>query len=195
MKLRRTPLLLLSLLSSAVLLAACGSKSEADLIASAKANLQSRNVPAATIELKNALQKNPNSGEARYLLGRALLDSGDPVAGQVELQKAADLQYNISLVVPALARAMLEQGEHRKVIDTYAKFILPDTKAQSELMTTVATAYARNGDRETAEATLNKAMEATPGLPAALLMRARLLADKGDRAGANNLLTLSLIHI
>lgn len=189
MKLRRTPLLLLSLLSSAVLLAACGGKSEADLIASAKANLASRNVPAATIELKNALQKNPNSGEARYLLGRALLDSGDPVAGQVELQKAADLQYNISLVVPALARALLEQGEHRKVIDTYAKFILPDTKAQSELMTTVATAYARNGDRETAEATLNKAMEATPGLPAALLMRARLLADKGDRAGANNLLT------
>lgn len=189
MKLRRTPSLLMSLVASAVLLAACGGKSEADLIASAKAKLERKEVAAATIELKNVLQKNPNAGEARYLLGRSLLDGGDPVAGQVELQKAADLQFNISLVVPALARSMLEQGEHRKVIETYEKFLLPDPTAQSELMTTVATAHARNGNREAAEATLAKAMEATPGLPAALLMRARLLADKGDRAGANNLLT------
>lgn len=182
----------LAVLAAALLASGCGSKSDADLVKSAKAQLEKKDYKAAVIQLKGALQKNANSGEARYLLGRALLESGDPVAAAVELQKAADLKYTIALVLPALARAQLAQNEYDKVIDSYAKFVLPDARAQADLLTSVATAHARKGNREAANATLAQAQAAAPDLAAARLLQARLLADAKDLAGAQRVLDEAL---
>src|SRR4051812_3780126 len=54
------------------------------LLASAKALLVQNDHRGAVIQLKNALQKRPNFPEARYLLGRSLLDSGDIVSAEKE---------------------------------------------------------------------------------------------------------------
>ena len=50
-----------------LLLQACGGSgpSEQQLLASAKTYLAANDIPAAIIQLKNALQKSPDSGEAR----------------------------------------------------------------------------------------------------------------------------------
>ncbi len=175
------------LIATALLLTACG-KSEEDLIAAAKASIASKDSKSAVIELKSVLQKSPQSGEARYLLGKTLLDGGDPVAGGVELQKAADLKYNIGLVLPALARAQLEQGEYKKVIELYARHELPDPGALADLKTTLSTAYAVTGDRANAQRTVDEALKLSPQYAPALLMVARLAADRRDFAAATTTL-------
>ena len=171
-----------------VLLAACGGKGETELLDSAKAYLAKKDTKAAIIQLKTALQKSPESGETRYLLGKTMLETGDAGAAAVELQKAADLKYNIALVVPQLAKAWLEQGEYKKVIDQYAQFSLPDTSAQAELKTALATAYARLGSNELADTALQAAFASAPNHPSALLFKARMLADKKDFAQAQTVL-------
>ena len=176
------------LLAASVLLAACGAKTDADMVKAAKSHLQNNDPKAALIELKSALQKNPKSGEARYLLGKMLLDGGDPVAAQVELQKAADERYNVALVVPPLARALYEQAEFKKVVDGYAKFLLPDPQAQADLRTTVATSMARLGQRDEAAKLVTQTLTDAPQHVAALVLKARLAADQRDFDAANKTL-------
>ncbi len=69
----------------ALALAGCSDESPEKRIASAKEYLQKNDTKSAVIEIKNALQKNPDLGEARYLLGSTLLKEGNVVAAEVEL--------------------------------------------------------------------------------------------------------------
>ena len=170
------------------LFTACGKKSESDFIKSATASLQKGDQKAAVIDLKSALQANPQSGEARFLLGNALLDNGDANGAVVELQKAAELKYSIAKVLPALARALVAAGEYKKVAETYENFTLPDATAQADLKTSVATAFARTRDRAKAEKTLADALASAPSYAPALLLKARLTADARDYVGAQTLL-------
>ncbi|HRC39740.1 MAG TPA: tetratricopeptide repeat protein, partial [Rubrivivax sp.] len=82
-----------ALLAGACLLVACsgGGNDAAALVASAKVYVEKRDYAAAVIELKSALQKAPDDREARLLLGRSLLQTGEPTAAAIELQKALDL--------------------------------------------------------------------------------------------------------
>ena len=57
-----------SMLALALTLAACGDNPE-KLIAAARDHLEKNDPAAASIELKNALAKDPNLAEARFLLG------------------------------------------------------------------------------------------------------------------------------
>ena len=67
------------------LLVGCGGASEAELVASAKSHREKKDPKSAIIQLKAALQKNPQSPEVRFLLGDTLLQSGDAVSAVVEL--------------------------------------------------------------------------------------------------------------
>ncbi len=173
---------------AAALFTACGKKSESDFIKSATTSLQKGDNKAAVIDLKSALQANPQSGEARFLLGNALLDNGDANGAVVELQRAAELKYSITKVLPALARALNATGEYKKVAETYENFTLPEAIAQADLKTSVATAFARTRDRAKAEKTLAEALASSPSFVPALLLKARLVADTRDFAGAQMLL-------
>lgn len=164
----------------ACLLQACGGHSDTDLIAQAKTYLDQKNPKAAIIQLKTALQKNPQSAEARYLLGKSLLDTGDAVAASVELRKAAELKYQDTLVAPALARALLAQGEDRRVTDGYGTQTLADAAANADLRTTVALAYARQDKRDLAEKSLVEALASVPTHAPAKIALARLAASKQD---------------
>jgi cellulose synthase operon protein C len=176
------------------LLAACGKKSESDFLAAANAALKKGDNKAAIIELKSALQKNGQSGEARFLLGKTLLEAGDANGAVLELQKAAELKYSIAKVLPALARGLNEQGEYKKVAESYENFTLPDTAAQADLKTSVATAFARTREREKAEKALAEALASGPTYSPALILKARLMADKQDYAGAQALLDELLVR-
>ncbi len=173
----------LSALMLTLLLAACGDKPETMLI-SAKDYLAKNDSKAAIIQIKNALQSNPDLPEARFLLGTTLLESGDPVGAELELRKALELKHPQDLVAPQLARAMLAQGQAKKLIDEFAKMELSQASAKASLQLSLASAYAMQGKTEISQAALNAALLAEPGYAPALIAQARQKTAQRDFDGA-----------
>ena len=168
-----------------ILLTGCSSgASESELIAKARDLLDKQDVPAAVIHLKNALGKNPDSGQARLLLGRALLRGGDPANALIELRRAQEENVPDTQVMPDIARALLAAGDASKVIAQHAKLALPEAEATADLKTSLATAYAAIGNVELAREALAAALQARPGYAPAIVMGARLSGADGDIDGA-----------
>lgn len=163
----------------AAFLGGCGGDNPEALIASGKEFLTKNDSKAAVIQLKNALQKNPNLGEARFLLGKALLDSGDVAGAIVELRKALDLKFANDQTIPVLAQALLASGQAKKVTDEFAKTELSAGEPQASLKTTLSTAYAALGNREAAQTALVAALTAKPDYAPAQLTEARNRASSG----------------
>src|SRR5262249_10136681 len=92
---------LVATLFLAVGLTGCGRDTPEKLIASGKVYLEKRDVAAAVIQFKNAVQKAPDNGEARYFLGVALDESDDPVSAAIEFRKAIAGGYLPELAYPA----------------------------------------------------------------------------------------------
>ena len=174
----------LALAAMLAVLGACGGKDESALMASAKQYLEKRDAKAAVIELKNLLEKNPQSGEARFLLGQALLESGDPAGAEVELKRALEYSHPESAVAPVRARALLAMGQPRRVLDEFSSLDLKDPLVDIELQVTLAQAHAALGSRDEARAAVDRALGISAAYAPAVLMDARLKAATGDRAGA-----------
>ena len=172
-----------SALLMSLLLAACTDDPQA-MLASAKDYLAKNDNKAAIIQIKNVLQSSPDLPEARYLLGNALLESRDPIGAETELRKALDLKHPQDIVVPRLAKALLAQGQARKLTDEFAKTELGQPPANASLQMSLASAYALQGKSELSEAALNAALLAQPGYTPALIERARQKAGQGDADGA-----------
>lgn len=166
-----------------LLLSACGEKPEA-MLTSAKDYLAKNDSKAAVIQIKNALQSNPDLPEARFLLGTALLDSGDPVGAEAELRKALDLKHPQDLVLPLLAKALLAQGQTKKLTDELAKFELTQPSAKASFLTTLAAAYGLQGKTDLSRESLKAALVAEPGYAPALIAQARQKAGQQDADGA-----------
>jgi putative PEP-CTERM system TPR-repeat lipoprotein len=178
--------LALGALWTACVLIGCSEKPEA-LLDSARLYLERNDNKAAIIQLKNALQANPNLSEARFLLGSALLETGDPVGAEAELRKSMELKHPMDVVVPQLANALLAQGQVKKVTDEFADTHLGLPSAQASLQNSIATAFAMQGQTERSEAALDAALQADPGFGPALLERARQSARQRDFEGAQSL--------
>lgn len=175
-------------LALVTLLAACGGSSEADLMASAKELIAKKDNKAAIIQIKNALQKNPQSGAARLLLGKTLLDTNDVAAALVELRKAQELQVPDEQVIPSLARAMILAREESKLVAQYGQLQLREPEAQADLRTSIATAYILQNEMDSARTALDEALRAKPGFAGAVLVQARLAAGEGQMDEALKLL-------
>lgn len=168
-----------SALLLALLLGACGGDSPESLIASSKEYLAKNDSKAAVIQLKNALQQNPNLAEARFLLGTALLDSGDLNGAEVELHKALDLKYSSDAVVPLLANIMLAKGQAKKLIDDFGNTTLSSGEPLAALKTSLSIAHASLGKIDTARQLLDAALVAKPDYAPAQLadIRQRIAAQ------------------
>ena len=82
MKFRR--LLIPGIAAALLALAGCGPQNPDGLVASAKGYIAKSDEKAAIVQLKSALQKDPDHAEARLLLGQMLLATGDPNGASVE---------------------------------------------------------------------------------------------------------------
>ncbi len=173
-----------SVVSLSLALGACGGGNAESMLTSAKEYLAKSDDKAAVIQIKNALQKNPDSAEARYLLGIALLNTGDVVASELEFRKALQLKYSADDVVPKLAAAMLAQGQSKKLIDEFAKSELTSSHAKADFQTVLASAYSVVGNAEQSQAALAAALVAEPGYTPALIGQARQKATNKDFDGA-----------
>lgn len=161
-------------------LVGCSSREDpAALVASARKYLQSEDRKAAVIQLKNALQQQPELAEARYLLGRALLEQGEVAMAEVELRKALDLQHPAVELAPLMARVLLAQGKPKEVVERYASTTPAQADDLASVKTSLALAHAALGQREPSRAALQAALHADPDhVPARLLQVRSLLAEK-----------------
>ena len=179
-------------LATALLLAGCGPSTPEEFLASAKQELAKNDRAAAVIHLRNALQKNPDLGEARFLLGKALLENGDAVAAEKELRKAMELQYPADQAIPALARVMMLLGQSRKVIDEFGKTELGSPEGTADLQTTLGLALLSQGNVSAAQAAFAAALAAQADYPRAVLGEARIKASAGELKPALDLVEKAL---
>jgi putative PEP-CTERM system TPR-repeat lipoprotein len=181
MKASRT-ILALALVAS---ICGCGGGEDgAALMASAKHYLQRRDFSASIIQLKNLLQKNPDNGEARYLLGVALLEQGDAVSAQIELDKAVKLGWSSDELQVALAQAALARGQADKLLERFGSMALPAPKANAELRALVGTAELERARPRAAARAFEEALELDASNVTAQVGAARLAAARADLAEA-----------
>ena len=173
-----------STLLAGLLLVGCGGDKPADLLNSAKDSLQKSDHKTAVIQLKNALQQDPQLAEARFLLAKALLAGGDAAGAEVELRKAQDLGYSAEQVVPLLARTLLMLGQPDKVVNDLAKAELNTAEAKADLQTSIGQSYLMLDKPALAEAAYAASLVAQPGYAPAVIGEARLRASRGDLPGA-----------
>ena len=166
-------------LLAGLLLAACSEKPEA-MMRSAKDYLAKNDNKAAVIQIKNALQANPELPEARFLLGKTLLDSGDAAGAEAELRKALALKYPPDTVMPLVAKALLAQGQAKKLTDELGQTQLSDPLAKADFQTVLASAYAVQGQLNPYQAAVDAALAAQPGFAPTLVVQARQKANQGD---------------
>jgi cellulose synthase operon protein C len=166
-----------------LLLGGCGDQAARNLD-KARALLAAKNGPAAVIQIKSVLQKHPNLGDARLLLGTALLDGGEPVAAEIELRRALELRAPEPEVIPVLARALLAMGQTTKLLAQFGGLTWPDAGATAALKTVVAEAEATEGDLNAAQSSIALALRAAPDHEPALRLQARTTAVGGDLPGA-----------
>ncbi len=173
-----------TVLATLVFVAGCSGESEEKLLASARGYLDKHDGRAAVIQLKNLLQKNPDSGPARLLMGRALVESGDPGNAIVEFRKAQELRVPDDDVLPEMARAMMLTGEAAKVAAQFASTELKRESANADLHATVGAAFALQNNLEQARAQSARALQSQPGYAPAVVLQAQLKAMERDIDGA-----------
>ena len=85
---------------------------------------EKKDIEGAIIQLKNALQIDPNMLAVQMLLGRALMKNGEVAAAEVAFLQALRLGVNRAEVVVPLGQAFLAQGKH-KLIFEQQQLLLP----------------------------------------------------------------------
>ncbi len=84
---------------------------------------------ASVIELKNALNQEPNNAEGRWLLAQTYLKLGFGAEAEKELTKAKELGLKNESLLPLLGEAWILQGNYQRVLDK-----LPiDTQSSSKI--------------------------------------------------------------
>ena len=161
------------------------------LVSQAKQFQQKGANPAAIIQLKNALQKNPDDPEARYLLGMIYQETGDPVSAEKELRKALALGMNRDKVTPGLGNALLMQGQFQNVLDETGQ-TTPKGIASPEILGLRGNAYLALGKYPDAKLSFEQALQARADFADALLGMARLAIVEKDIEAAMRLTDLAV---
>lgn len=164
---------------AAALLLACSPTSPEKILSSARESLAKGDRATAIIELKNLLQKSPDNGEARLVLGQAHLEERDFDAAEKELRRALELKQPYEKVVPLLARALYELGKYDDLIAELQKRNLFDPSAVAVTQTILGDAYRQMRQPERANAAYAAALGAVPGFSRARLGQAIGMANEG----------------
>ncbi len=172
-----------ALLLVLLMFAGCGDETSVEEhIANAQQYLDQSDYKAASIELKNALTQSTDSAQARWLLGKLYLNSGDTVSAEKELLKARDLGWDVNEVRPALAQTMLSLGKFVAVRELTLEGLA--APAAARLLSTQALAELQQGDTQKAELLIELARKEDPDSAAVKMAESTLFADKGDFPGA-----------
>ena len=111
---KHTKIITLSLLLG--LAAGCAKKTSDEHFQAAQQFLTDKNVQSAVIELKSAIQLNPENGKYRLLLAEIAMSIGDVATADKEYEKAIANGIDLNLVAPSYLRAMFMARKHRELL-------------------------------------------------------------------------------
>jgi putative PEP-CTERM system TPR-repeat lipoprotein len=186
---------LLAPLAALLLVAACGevSYSAEEHVARSREAYAEGDLRKAAIEIKNALQQEPDRAEARRLLGEYNLELGKAIEAEAELVRAQELGGDPNAIRRPLLRAWLMQGKNNKVIEATADDQLGDTPKPA-LMTLRAQALLGEGRVEDAQVVLGRALALDPKNIDALVGMAWVEISLENHDGARQHLNVALEH-
>jgi cellulose synthase operon protein C len=166
------------------ILAACGEEpaTSAQHLDRAKTYLTRAEYPSAIVELQNALQLDGQSAQARWLLGKLYLETGEILAAEKELRLAQGLGWPDDDIRPALARALLAQGRFADVLALQPQGLKPGAAAL--LMSSQVMAALSEKQLTRANELVGRALENAPQLLEANLPRAAVSITEGEAAVA-----------
>jgi putative PEP-CTERM system TPR-repeat lipoprotein len=148
-------------------------------VAKAEESIAAGDLRASVIELKNAIQRNPEDPKARLLLGRTYLALGDPASAEKEILRARELGAAQDVLVP-LAQAWNDQGAYER---TLKELVLDDTASKqhrADALVVRGLAHLGLGQPQAAQARLDEALAITPDNASALVGHARLAMQQED---------------
>lgn len=99
------------------LLTGCGEKTMEAYIDDARAYAENQRLDAAIVEYKNAIQVQPDAALPRFELGKLYLLQGNYVSAEKELNRALELGYSASEVIPLLSNAYQQSGAENALVD------------------------------------------------------------------------------
>lgn len=146
-----------------LLTTACTQKTAEEQVADAIILAQEGEQVAAIVELKNAIIKEPNNAEARFLLGSLEFDQGQWEESEKELRRAIDLGYSLTETYPLLIKSIYYQNDFQRVLSELEN--IPEFNDTQIISTLALYEYLSN----------LKSGEQEPVIPAQKLMREELL--------------------
>jgi putative PEP-CTERM system TPR-repeat lipoprotein len=112
-----------TLLASAIMLAllsGCGSKDATEHYSDALSFIQNKQYNAAVIELKSAVQQEPENAEYRLALGLLQLQIGDSISAEKELARALSYGTDKQKVALPLVRSSYQAGDYQAVLEHFS---------------------------------------------------------------------------
>lgn len=158
-------------LCATLLLAACGDSGTPEhYVELARGHMGKNAYREATIELNNALQKDPKNREARWLLAQAAIELGEADKAERDARKAMEYGLSRAEALPLLARAILMQQAPDRVLTelSTAPTDVPET-VQAQFSSLRGTALLLKGEIDAAEPEFRTAHKLDAALPDALV--------------------------
>lgn len=179
-------------------LSGCGEKTPEERIKAAQQLIHDAKHKDATIELKTALQSNPNDLEARMLLGLALENLELWADSEKELSKALELGAQPEQALPRLAHVLVKQGKFENVLALKIPSVGLQSQSFASMQAERANAYLGLGKPDDADTAISEGEKALSNISEGelsldlLLARARLAYFKSNLAEAMSYLDKAL---
>lgn len=189
----KSPIVFVSILVFAIavgggLLIFFGNRSSENSLERALAFREQGEISASIIELKSALQKDPENVETRISLGQIYLDIRDLASADKELRRARTFGATAKTYAAPLSQTWLLQRTYQRVLDELDPGGL-DPATRAIVLVAHARSYAGLGQVEKAQNAVSAALDADPQNIDAWIESARLFIQANDFVSAQKSLT------
>jgi len=165
---------------------------DSEYIQKAKDDMDEGKYRDGVIELKNALQVNPENPEARWLLGEIYLIVGDGFSAEKELRHAVKLGIDRREIILSLSQAMLMQGAFEQVLSEIEPKSVSVKSVAAKLYAMRAQAYVGLNKYQKAKSELEKGIKIDPKAMLVMIGRAQLAMSRRDEKSARKFLGQAL---
>jgi tetratricopeptide (TPR) repeat protein len=142
------------------------------------------NIRASIIELKNALQKEPQNAAGRLLLGQGFIDIGDTASAEIELKRAQELGADASRATALLGEVKILQRRFDQILRDFPVDESAPAPAKAARLELRGRAHLALGQRAQAEEAFKAAAELDGKSVEALVGLARVSHATGNQAAA-----------
>lgn len=161
-------------------------------ISKAKTNFQNKQLRAAIIELKNALQQEPSNYEARFLLGKYYLETKNGVDAEKELMRAKEIRSGDPQLDMLIVQSLRVQSKYEEITKAFPLELSDIKKENTPLAVFVADANLILGDIEKAEKIIENVSSIDPTLSTLQLVKLKIDLRKNKIKEATSSLTALL---